>query len=156
MYFWRIKKLKANLIERPLSGREELRYLIGFLLLWVLTLTAPPEEGLNRWDHAGLAVTALLTIVGTIYLFHRNGGAGGELFLQRYFVLGWVVSIRWAAAFVSLYVIVRLIASILDAWPSEETNVFDFLLISAGEVCFYWRLGVHIADVSRGATTLRA
>src|SRR5262245_4674371 len=94
MYFWRIEKLKKQMAARPLSEREVLPYLVVFVALSVAVVYIP-QAPLNVWDGLGAVWSVLLAVVGSIYIYRQNGGPGGQHFLQRYFAVGWVVTLRW-------------------------------------------------------------
>ena len=99
MYFWHIEKLKTEMAARPLSAREALPYLIVTVVLPSL-MACIPLTNHNLWDWLGAIWSVLLVVFGTIYIYHQNGGANGQHFLQRYFAVGWVVAIRWIVVIV--------------------------------------------------------
>ena len=83
MYFWRIEQLKTEMAARPLSEREALPYLVVFVAL-SSAVAYIPQTTQNLWDGVGTVWSVLLAVVGTIYIYRQNGGAGGQHFLQRY------------------------------------------------------------------------
>src|SRR5690349_5211527 len=101
MYFWRIGHLEDHLVGRPLSDREILPYLIVVVGLSG-AIGSIPNEMLNVWDHLGTILSVILGVLGTIWIYRQNGGVDGHHFLQRYLVIGWVVSIRWLAGLLVL------------------------------------------------------
>ncbi|MBI2929570.1 MAG: hypothetical protein HYY24_28230 [Verrucomicrobia bacterium] len=150
MYFWRIEKLKTEMATRPLSEREALPYLVVFLALST-AVGYIPETVFNIWDGFGAAWSVLLAVIGTIYIYHQNGGAKGQHFLQRYFAIGWVVAIRWlviivlaAFAFVGVLEFVGVL--------NDSTSWYEFLFLAVAETVIYWRIGYHIRDLARKTT----
>jgi len=103
MYLWNIEKLKSKLTASPLTEREVLPYFLVFLGLYGL-VPLIPIEGMNFWDYVGGAWSLVLTLLGSIYLYFKNGGSSGHYFLQRYFAVGWVVAVRWAAIFIPIFI----------------------------------------------------
>jgi hypothetical protein len=147
MYFWRIEKLKAEMAARPLSDREVLPYLVVFVGL-VAALTFIPQPVTNIWDGFGAVWSSALAIFGTIYLYRQNGGAGGQHFLQRYFVIGWVVFIRWLViVFLAGVAIFGLLAALGN--ELEETTWYEFVFVAIVGAILYWRTGYHIRDLAQ-------
>ena len=147
MYFWRIEKLKTQMAARPLSERETLPYLVGFTALSSAML---PQTTHNLWDSLGTVWSVLLAVVGTIYIFRQNGGAGGQYFLQRYFVIGWVVGIRWFVIIMLVAIAFYITLMVMGA-DTESTNWYDFILFAVAEVVVYWRVGSHVRDLAKMA-----
>ena len=128
---------------RPFSEREVLPYLVLFVILYTAASSFPATD-FNIWDGAIAAGSILLAVVGTIYIYRQNGGAKGEHFLQRYFALGWVVTVRF-------FVILVIAAIILGALGilAEKTSAFEFLFVALAQAVFYWRIGHHVGDLAR-------
>ncbi len=144
MYFWRIEELKSKVIASPLTDREVLPYLLIFVGITGL-IPIFPVESMTLWDYVGAVWTFLLAVFGTIYVYRCNGGATGKDFLQRYLAIGWVVTIRWAAIVMPLFV---LLIFAVDP-SSEETEWYVGLFFVLAEVVLYERIGHHIRAVAR-------
>jgi hypothetical protein len=147
MYFWRIEKLKAEMAARPLSEREVLPYLVLNVVLCSVAVNLP-KVFQNHWDGLGAVWSVLLAVVGTIYVYRRNGGADGQHFLQRYMAIGWVVIIRWFAILIlgGIAFYGALMAVRADV---ESTHWYDFLFFAAFEAVVYWRMGYHVRDLAQ-------
>ena len=146
MYFWRIEKLKAEMVARPLSEREALSYLIVSTALTAVTAFIPATMN-NIWDVLGAAWGVLLGVMGTLYIYRRNGGAAGQHFLQRYFAVGWVVSLRWLVVIVLVAVGFFATLAALEI-EAETTTWYVFLFVAVAEVVVYWRIGHHVGDLA--------
>lgn len=146
MYFWRIEKLKAQMAARPLSEHEVLPYLVVFLALSTVGGNIPPATR-NVWDALGAVWSVLLVVLGSIYIYRQNGGAGGHHFLQRYLAVGWVVALRWIVVFIVAAVACFGTLSALGA-DTESTHWYDFLFVAAAEALLYWRIGHHVRDLA--------
>ncbi len=149
MYFWRIEKLKTEMAARPLSEREALPYLVVTVAL-SSAVAFIPQTTHNVWDGLAAVWSVLLAVVGTIYIFRQNGGAEGRHFLQRYFAIGWVVSVRWLAVFILVTVVLygTLVAVGADI---KSTHWYDFLYLAVVEAVIYWRIGHHVRDLAQRA-----
>ncbi len=150
MYFWRIEALKADLAALPLTDRQVLPYLVLYSVL-IAAVGIIPFGPSNNWDMIGGGWSVLLAIVGTIYVYRKNGGEHGLHLLQRYLAIGWVVGIRWAAALLLITVAYFGVLEVVSE-VSEDTTWLDFLVLAIAEGVLYWRIGHHIGDVARVAT----
>lgn len=146
MYFWRIENLKAEMATRPLSEREALPYLVVFVGLFAVVGYIPQTVS-NVWDGLGAGWSVTLAIVGTIYIYHQNGGPDGQHFLQRYFAIGWVVTIRWLVILV-LAAVAFFIALTMLGIEAAETTWYEFLFLAVVEAVVYWRIGYHVRDLA--------
>ena len=147
-YFWRIHDLKASMVSQPLSEREVLPYLLLTLGLYA-AIASLPTQAFNLWDYLGAAWTVAITVLGIVYVYHRNGGSKGRDFLQRLFAIGWVVTIRWVV-FLSLALLLFYIS--IEFWSvfeiEDETQWHDFAIIALAEIGLYWRMGFHVRDLA--------
>lgn len=148
MYFWRIEKLKAAMAARPLSEREVLPYLIASIALST-AVSHLPQTSQNVWDTLGAVWSVLLVVVGSLYIYRQNGGANGQHFLQRYFAIGWVVTLRWLV-FLAVGVAFYGALSAMEA-ETEETAWHHFLFLAVAETVVYWRIGHHVRDLAQKA-----
>ena len=132
---------------RPLSEREVLPYLVVFVGLYA-AVGYIPHTITNVWDGLGAVWSITLAVVGTIYIYRQNGGADGQHFLQRYFAISWVVTIRWLVilflAAVAFFATLTMLGS-----EAEETTWYEFLCIAVVEALIYWRIGYHIRDLAQ-------
>ncbi len=152
MYFWRIEKLKAEMAARPLSEREALPYLVVFVALSA-AVSCIPTTSSNVWDGLGAAWSIMLAVVGTIYIYRQNGGAGGQHFLQRYFAVGWVVAIRWLVVIMLALAAFYVALAVLGV-EKEHTEWYDFLFFAIAEAVVYWRIGHHVGDLAQRTTVV--
>lgn len=132
---------------RPLSDREVLPYLVVFVGL-VVAVGYIPQPVANLWDALGAVWNVAVSVLGTIYIYQQNGGAGGQYFLQRYFALGWVVSIRWLGTVILVGIAVALLKALLGS-DAEETTWYEFAIIAALEAVVYWRIGWEVRDLAQ-------
>lgn len=130
----------------PLSDRQVLPYLLVYVGMFT-AVSFIPATMTNVWDGLGAVWSVLLAVFGTLYIYHRNGGAHGQHFLQRIFAVGWVVAIRWLPVlFVAIVTLFAVLAAL--AVEATETTWYEFLLVAAAEALVYWRTGYHVADLA--------
>lgn len=147
MYFWRIERLKREMVIRPLSESETLPYLVVYVTCSTV-FSFVPDPFSNVWDTLSATFSAFLAVVGTIYIYRQNGGADGQYFLQRYFAIGWVFRLRWILIVTVSTVIFFTLLELANV-SSEETTWYEFLFVSVFEVIIYQRIGYHVRDVAR-------
>jgi len=148
MYFWRIHKLKQELVASPLSDRQLLPYLLLYSALTAAAFMVPIESA-GPWDIVGGSWSVVLAVFGTVYVYRRNGGSEGEHLLQRILTIGWVVGVRWGAALACLFMAYFSAAEILGE-VSENTTWYEAALLGLAEGLLYWRIGQHVSDVATG------
>ena len=136
---------------RLLSESETLPYLVVYVT-WTTVFSFVPDPFSNVWDTLSATFSAFLAVVGTIYIYRQNGGADGQYFLQRYFAIGWVVTLRWILIVTVSTVIFFTLLELANV-SSEETTWYEFLFVSVFEVIIYQRIGHHVRDVARRSIT---
>jgi hypothetical protein len=151
MYFWRIEQLKAKMALAPLSDREVLPYFVVFVALSA-AVSYLPSTTYNIWDGLTGLFSVLLAIVSTVYIYHQNGGAAGQHFLQRYFALGWVVTLRWFGP-ILLAFIAYLTALEAAGVSSDSTTWHNVLFIVVAELVIYIRIAHHVRDLAQRTKT---
>ena len=146
MYVWDIRRLKSDLIARPLTEREQLPYLVVFVALTTIAEILTTELS-NVWDYLSAAASVITAVGGAIFLYHQNGGRAGQYFLQRYFSIGFVVSIRWLV--LVLAVVIPFIFLLDLAGLLKDTTTWpEFVVLAVAELFLYQRIGHHIRDVA--------
>ena len=147
MYFWKIEKLKNDLLKKPLSESESFKYLFATTVLYSLGMTQFLEN--NIWDVYSAIITALITAIGVYYVYKCNKGASGSNFLQKYLSMGWVVGIRWSVfVMIPLMIVYFVIVAILSSIP-DNTTLSDLLFFNLLYIQFFWLLGKHIKEVAK-------
>ncbi len=148
MQFVNLRKLKGQLRAGDLPPRDVALYLAGQAALGALLFVPSPADVPRGWDFVALPVLAL---VGVLNCYRCNGAAAGVRFAERYMALSWVIGWRaglLAAAVIQMGFVVGLVTGGF-AWLEHErvpvalsaTTVLVIALI-------YWRIGVHLRDVS--------
>ena len=161
MYFVKYQPLKRKLKKRTLSDREAVVYLVVYSFLLGLAfafLTGTTDEcsdaDLAAWDDEVFSlVFACIPIAGIYYVYVANGGKTGFDLIQKTFVLGWVVSIRFLVVFLPLSVATILVSAHVLGNGCEDRIQFypQYVLSTLGEIVYFQRLGRHIRDTRNTA-----
>jgi len=151
MYFWRIAKLKQQMIAQPLSDREVLPYIILASIFAKTYYWYLQDRPIAYFLENYLSVFSILaTGFGIYYIYLSNHGTNGRFFLQRYFVIEWVLAIRWTIGVAIGLTIIWLISyadhfqHITPALFYQINCIYDAIAILA----YYWLLGRHVHDVA--------
>jgi len=147
MYFWNIDKLKKDLIQKPLSEKEQFKYLLAMAIFVGFGMI--PFIEINMWDVYSALVAGITTIIGTYYLYKLNGGPNGKYILQRLLSLGWVMFIRWIVLIMFPVMLLLFFGlEIFSTGVPDETSVYDFVGSNLTYIIYFWLLGKHIKEVS--------
>jgi hypothetical protein len=157
MYWWNLRAAKRQLSAQAPGARELLPYLIavaileGFIVEFSFLTPAQEDPGSPRvWLVA--AGSVLLTVLGCVYVYHRNGGAGGRQFLERLLVLGWVSGVRYMAFLALALALFFGLGVALYPALGEALGDWADILMSLASAAFYLYLGHHIGDLARTAS----
>jgi len=150
IYFWKINGLKSDLMNKGLSGRQALIYLLCILIIQIISwaFTYVTAETHNLWDHIDAAAFIIFLAVGTVYCCYANGGRKGKDFVFRYLSLAWVFGVRYSIMVLlplglALYMTLQMVTELPD-----KTQWYDVLFISVIRIPFYFFLAGHIRDVA--------
>ena len=95
MYILNYKQLAEDLRDHKVSEREKLYYIIGTVVLStpLLIPSAPANHNDITGELVGIFILILLTILGTIFIYHKNQQGDGKNFIERYVCLSFPISI---------------------------------------------------------------
>ena len=100
--------------------------------------------GPNPWDIAGGVASVVITIFGVLHLKKKNGETFGDLFVSKYFCLGWVITVRMLLLAIPAAVVLFAFASIIGG--ADAINPAGAIFTIALEILFYWWLGSLFAQ----------
>jgi hypothetical protein len=154
MYFWNIDKLKAQLIERPMTDRETLPYLIATFLLLTVSEYAPKSLHYNLFDYLEMTMTVIGFLFGTLWLYKKNQAEAGKQFLQRYFSIGWVALTKTIVILMPFMIILLIIASAtnINDIDTGTKGWLDNVIVGITLLFYYWYVGKHISDIAQKTT----
>lgn len=155
MYFWNISKLKEDLISKRVSEREKFHYLwasavFSYLdLLFLYSSTREIEVDFS-WGLTIRFIDFFIGVIGTYYLFQKNGGEAGMSFLERITVIGFVSSIRWIAFSLLGWLAVSAVA-LAAGIPVEYEDYFREVFFCLMFAYWFVYTGRHIKEVSESS-----
>jgi hypothetical protein len=145
--FWDLRGLKQRLVAQSVTDRESLAYLLclggaAFAALYTRDATQ------SVWNQVFFATSAAAFLIGTVYVYLRNGGGEGRDFLVRYVSLSWIFGVRFNLL-VSLPVLVALFSAerAMLARNAGETTPAEVAGMAILNMVFYIRLGQHFRDI---------
>ena len=160
MYFWNIKALKKELVANTLTESQVFAYFLTMLALNVIVYESiplfPNAEETTVWDYAGYVGSVVFTVGGTLLAYRVNGGSAGKDFLTRYFPLMWVLTVRFLVFLLPLFVVALIPMLYFSGTEAadEDSATLSMYVVILGWACFlvfYYRLAVHMRDVTRAA-----
>lgn len=146
MYFIKYQPLKNQLRCRSVTDREALPYLAIFAALTAFVGAIPLTDGFNHWDAMSAFFSVVLAIGGVVYAYQQNGGRTGNDLIQKYVILGWVVSFRFMLIAIPAMIVLMIVGDLLGLVSWDSTGPIDVLGVFVFEVILYQRIGRHIRD----------
>jgi hypothetical protein len=106
------------------------------------------QEELALLDGIEAGLYFAVVVGGTVAAYYSNGGRAGRAFLDRYFALAWVLGVRFLVILIPIVLGLGYVAWQVEDYPEETMwpEVVAYILVMC---LYYWRLNVHIHDVSR-------
>jgi hypothetical protein len=151
MYFWNVDRLKTELSHRTFTEREMLPYMIATFAAFSVAVAIPIERA-QPWNWIEPAFDFAMTLAGTLYLYHCNGGDRGRDFLKRWFTIGWVMTIRFLV--VSVLAAIPFSLAYALALRHRPGDGAKFLFFASLQLVFLWLLARHFRDLGRRDTTV--
>ena len=153
MYIWRVKKLVNDFRAGTVTERQQLYYLLVFLVLSYIAADPYVNSilaygSMNELDILTLPLSIIIAIAGTVLCYRVvDTSSPSTGFLSRYICLGLPVMIRVIvlvfAAMLLAFVVNDYIYTlpIIDAYlNSEQTTVVDVVGLSAFEILYFYLL----------------
>jgi len=153
MYFIRLKALKDELAGPGLPEKEKMKYLLAFFSVFTLAATLGYNEPSISTFATSLAMLVLL-VIGILYAWNRNGGAGGRSYLERYLSISWVVNFRVNIAVLVLLMLMKAglsMLGLLDMDDDDQGKSLAIFLMVGGEIFIAWSVGHHVGAVRQSA-----
>lgn len=109
-------------------------------------IATTPTPSISPWSSAGSWATFVVTVLGLLYLYRKNGGGAGQHFLYRYFPLSVTVGWKFVGA---MFVTVWLMPVALGGQSQETLGWSSTVAIAAVNIVLFWRIGVHLGSLAR-------
>ena len=148
MYFIKYNPLKDKLRTRSLPEREALQYLVSFAGLTTLFGVLPMFGVYNAWDGVSAFLSVATAVGGILYAYSQNAGANGYDLIQKYVVLGWVVSVRVFLVAVPVLFVISGLGVAFGLTSFEASGPLDVFVLFILEVVWCQRIGRHIRDTT--------
>lgn len=160
MYFWKIGKLKEELIVNGLSQKALFVYIVIYVVLAQLFTETnhlfPSKDAVNIADYIQSAIEIFIVGFGTYGCYYANGAAKGHQFVERYFSIGLVTNLRFLAILLPLTIALGFIEGYLlksDAINSASP-VIHYAAKAVAEIwliALFWRIALHINEVAKAS-----
>ncbi len=146
---WNTKKLKYKLNAKELP---EWQAFIYFLIVMVydhaaftFSYLSLDGQSLSYNGKVNIISALVMTVVGILYVYFKNGGAKGVLFFQRYFSLSVVVGIKFA---ILILVIPQIFDSVTDGKIYEIFPWFGTVVFISLNIMMFWFIGSHVRSLA--------
>ena len=148
MNFISYQPLKEQLRSRTFTDRQALPY---FILFCVLSVPVPTSVTANSLDRVLTGCWVLITALGLLYAYRKNGGSDGVDFIKKFIALGWIALVRWTLVFIPLSVIVMIAVGhfggpLDESVKAEATEWFHLIAPCIFMIVLFQRIGWHIKD----------
>jgi hypothetical protein len=149
VYVLDVASLKDALAMRDVSSLDSMRYLLGFSFL-CLPESIPYVAARSGPFLFYSLLSSAVFILGILYCYRMNGGRDGTNFLPRFISLSWVISVRFVVVLFPLGLLIALMSAVAEVgWFREwRSHPLMFVLSVCVSALFFFRVGVHISDVS--------
>jgi hypothetical protein len=158
MYFWKTKKLEAELRNGSLSQSDRYKYLMAFMIIVAICteISLYIPETLSFISLFGSSFVVLITIIGTMFCYKVNRQGDNTDFIGRYICLFLPVTVRLIVFYILIYALYMILGTILLGYAFEKftdsTNWIDVIFAIGLELIFYWKLSVSIRRVAMSGT----
>ena len=149
---WSTNHVRSQLVADAISERATFAYflvIMAFDWLQFTQIATTPTASMSAWSLFHSWATFAITLLGLVYLFHKNGGSRGRNFLLRYFPLsitvGWKFLVFSYASMWLTQVIFSQYGRVVLGWSSAIT-------LAAINCVMFWRIGFHLQAVARAAS----
>jgi len=151
VYFWNTRQLALDLQNDSVSEKDQMWYLFVYVVLTTvltLLLTWIPSDYYDSKmaDMLNLGVT----VIGVLACYQANSRGDATRFVVRFICLSWPVSLRLAAFFVPLGIVIGLIIGM--AAPEYVDPFADGVSVLSTAVYFAlirkWMLKISRSEIS--------
>lgn len=154
MHLYNMNGLKKLISEQQLSEQVQFFYLFIFIMLFTVFAEAyvffPSTPTLLDKIQSGLSI--FIQSVGIYSAYSVHGGRIGHHFIPKFVAIYVVLSIRFIIftllALLGFMPLMWLLSYIISKdYLGNVVNIIYFSYIPIFEICFFWRLVIHIRDI---------
>lgn len=153
-FLWSTRFVRKQLGANKLSDGAIFGYFLAIMAFdWLqFTLIATtPSASINQRSYVDSWTTFVITVLGLVYLFYKNGGSGGKEFLSRYFPLS--VTVGWKFA-VAMFLAMYLLSAGFAGQNDEVIGWFSAAIVAVLNIIMFWRIGHHLGVLASAADGL--
>ncbi len=156
MYFWNIEALKDEIREGHFTDKQAIPYIVLTTFLYTLGMELvyyfPAQDSHNIWDVIDSILSIVIPLFAIMYAYKKNGGGEGRDFANKFFSIGFVLSIRFLVYSIVLLIVMIVYWSYIDQGDkTEETTLFEVVIFHLWYILYYYRLGKHIEETHTGS-----
>lgn len=145
MYFWKIKKLKDDIVSHKVSKQDELLYLFLFVTLYMALFIQAIVQINSLWNMQMVLLQIFISFAGIAYAFFKNGGL--QDFIKHFTSVGWVFLLR-SLFFMSIGMLNLYVMTYIFGFEELFSAKNSVLVAMAFELLLYWRIGKHIESLN--------
>lgn len=155
MYFFRLKKLLAELQAEPANDNRTFKYFFATSI--ILTLAIIPAL-LKPNKHSSLSVNliiaaAIVKLAGILYCYIVNGGKNGQYFFHRVFPIAWVMFFRLALPLLLLLlilapIILNLLGVNIGTLSKTDIDAIINATVLITAIVLWWRIAINIKSIA--------
>ncbi len=156
MHLIRTGKLREELINDSMSKREELKYLLVFLVFSAVSGQLAENSSEGTYFIAESVSVVLITVLGVIWCYDANQQGNGKDFIKRFVSVSVPVLFKLTLVMLSLILVLVYVISKYEKEMSVDIQIFnmeaaDLVSLIFFEIFYFWRIKSHIKIISAGA-----
>ena len=154
MFLLNIFELKQSIIKSELSESTRFKHFLIYMILLPTTtgmifvnytqMIGIGDVRINSYD----VLSAIIIMIGVYYCYRKNGGKQGNLFLQKYFSIGFVILIRVIVIFLPLiYLMLTFLRGARHY--SYDFMWWEIFIVRIPVIIHFLWLGYHMGDLAK-------
>ena len=150
---WNTSYVRNQLMANAISERATFSYFLAIMAFDWLQFTqiaTTLTSNISAWSLFHSWATFAITVLGLVYLFHKNGGSRGRNFLLRYFPLS--ITVGWKF-FVFSYASMWLAQMIFSQYGRVALGWSSAATLAAINCAMFWRIGFHLQAIVKATSS---
>lgn len=149
---WSTSYVRSQLVANAISERATFAYFLAIMAFdWIqfTQIATTPTPNISAWSLFNSWATFAITVLGLVYLFHKNGGSHGHNFLLRYFPLS--ITVGWKF-FVFSYAAMWLTQITFAQYGRAALGWSSSATLAAINCLMFWRIGFHLQAIVKATS----